>query len=62
MCHRNLVTSYFPGRHTAVNIVDILQEYTKEWEIDIQNKVAAVTTDNAQNVHNAVIEYLPLPV
>ena len=61
MCHRNLVTRNFPGRHTAVNIAEILKECTEEWKIDIQKKVAAVTTDNAQNVRNAVIECLLLP-
>ena len=61
MCHRNLFTSKFPGRHTAVNIAEILKECTEEWKIDIQKKVAAVTMDNAQNVRNAVIECLLLP-
>ena len=61
MRHRNLVTCNFPGRHPAINIADILKECTEEWKIDIQKKVAAVTTDNAQNVHNAVIERLLLP-
>ena len=61
MCHRNLVTRNFPGRHTAVNIAEILKECTEEWKIDIRKKVAAVTTDNAQNVRNAVIECLLLP-
>ena len=58
--HRNLVTRNFPGRHTAINIADILKECTKEWNIGIEKEVVAVTTDNAQNVRNAVIDCLLL--
>ena len=50
MCHRNLVSRNFSGRHTAANIAEILKECTEEWKIDIQKKVVAVTTNNAQNV------------
>ena len=60
--YRNLVTCNFPGRHTAVNIAEMLKECTKEWKIDIDKKLVAVTTENAQNVRNAIINFLLLPV
>ena len=61
MRHRNLVIRYFPGRHTAINIAKMLKDCAKEWKIDIQKEVAAFTTDNAQNVRNAIIDCLLLP-
>jgi len=61
MHHRNLVTRNFPGRHTAVNIAEILKGCATEWNINIDKDVVAVTTDNAQNVRNAIIDCLLLP-
>ena len=48
MHYRNLVRHNFPGRHTAINIADILKECTKEWNIDIEKEVVTVTTDNVE--------------
>ena len=39
----------------------MLKDCAKEWKIDIQKEVAAFTTDNAQNVRNAIIDSLLLP-
>jgi len=57
MHHRNLVTRNFPGRHTAINIAEILKGCATEWNINIDREVVAVTTDNAQNVRNAIIDF-----
>jgi len=60
MYHGNLVNCNFPGRHTFANIAEILKECTKEWKIYIEKDAVAVTTDNAQNVRNSVIDCLLL--
>ena len=61
MKHHNLQSCPFPGSHTALNIATMLKKLVEEdWGIDLQMQVPAFTTDNAQNVVNAISENLML--
>ena len=62
MMHRNLQSCPFPGKHTAINIAELLGRITDKWCIDKGSKVIAVTTDNAKNITNAIMEELMLTV
>ncbi|KAK7891783.1 hypothetical protein WMY93_023746 [Mugilogobius chulae] len=48
-----LETSYFPESHTAVNLATALGDVLHDWELD-EEKLAAITTDNAANIAAAV--------
>lgn len=56
------MTHNFPGRHTAVNIGEILKSALKNGRLIFKKKVAAVTTDNANNVRDAIIDCLFLTI
>ena len=47
--------SHMGERHTAINLEDQINKVCTDW--DIQDKVVAVTTDNAPNLVSAVTTY-----
>ena len=58
-CHHYcLQTREVVSSHTALNLGDEISRSTEEWEIT--SKVVMVTTDNGQNIKNAVTEVLEL--
>ena len=58
MGHYCLQTCEVASSHTALNLADELRNSMEEWEIT--DKVVMVTTDNGQNIRNAITEELEL--
>ena len=58
MHHYCLQTREVASSHTALNLGDEISRSMEEWEIT--SKVVMVTTDNGQNIKNAVTEVLEL--
>ena len=58
MCHYCLQTREVVSSHTALNLANELWNSMEEWEIT--GKVVMVTTDNGQNIKNAITEELEL--
>lgn len=55
-----LQTSFFPENHTSENITEALREAVKDWGLD-ENKLSAITTDNAANITAAIMRNLKCP-
>ena len=55
-----LQTSFFPENHTAENISDALRDALEDWGLD-ENKLSAITTDNAANITAAITKNLKWP-
>jgi len=58
MHHYCLLTREVAASQTALNLADELRNSMEEWEIT--GKIVMVTTDNGQNITNAVTEELEL--
>ena len=56
MHHHCLKTQEVISSHTAHNLAEEIRYSLDEW--DITDKVVMVTTDNAQNIRNAITDQL----
>ena len=53
LCCYLLDTTEITTEHTAINLADELQESLTRWNLH-EDKIVAVTTDNAWNIVNAI--------
>ena len=53
LCCHLLDTTEITTEHTAINLVDELQESLTRWNLH-EDKIVAFTTDNARNIVNAI--------